>query len=190
MKKYLSILINIIAILLLKYSYYSIIFCILSLIVNIIFNKKNNRILIFSIVMSILIIITNILILSKNNDKNIYLNDNILLGKWIYNDSNGSYVFTDKGYTQYETNEIDNNYCIGKYEYSYGMNNDNKITYQDNKFYYYSLVLRIDYCYINSEYRYNYDDEKLYFAVNKSNKEDIFFMENNGSTFKLNKSAN
>ena len=94
---------------------------------------------------------------------------------------------TDKGYTQYETNEIDNNYCIGKYEYSYGMNNDNKITYQDNKFYYYSLVLRIDYCYINNEYRYNYDDEKLYFAVNKSNKEDIFFMESNGNNFKLNK---
>ncbi|MCI7240997.1 MAG: hypothetical protein MR550_00420, partial [Bacilli bacterium] len=153
MKKYFSILINVIAILLLKYSYYSIIFCILSLIVNIIFNKKNKRILIFSIVISILIIITNILIiitniliLSKSNDKNIYLNENILLGKWIYNDNGGSYVFTDKGYTQYETNEIDNNYCIGKYEYSYGMNNDNKITYQDNKFYYYSLVLRIDYC--------------------------------------------
>lgn len=190
MKKYLSILSNIIAILLLKYSYYSIVLCILSLIINIIFNKKNKRILIFSIVMSILIIITNILILSKNNDKNIYLNDNILLGKWIYNDNNGSYVFTDKGYTQYETNEIDNNYCIGKYEYSYGMNNDNKITYQDNKYYYYSLILRIDYCYINSEYRYNYDDEKLYFAVNKSSKEDIFFMEDNGSTFKLNKSEN
>lgn len=190
MNKYFSILINVIAILLLKYSYYSIILCILSLIINIIFNKKNNRILIFSIVMSILIIITNILILSKNNDKNIYLNENILLGKWIYNDSGGNYVFTDKGYTQYETNEIDNNYCIGKYEYSYGINNDNNITYQDNKFYYYILVLRIDYCYINNEYRYNYDDEKLYFAVNKSNKEDIFFMENNGSTFKLNKSAN
>ena len=190
MKKYLSILINVIAILLLKYSYYSIILCVLSLIINIIFNRKNKRILIFSIVMSILIVITNILILSKNNDKNIYLNENILLGKWVYNDNGGSYVFTDKGYTQYETSEIDNNYCIGKYEYSYGIDTDNKITYQDNEYYYYNLVLRIDYCYINSEYRYNYDDEKLYFAVNKSNKEDIFFMEDNGNTFKLNKSAN
>lgn len=187
MKKYLSILINIIAIILLKYSYYSIILSILSIIINIILNKSNKRILIFNLIISCLIIVTNVLILNNSNKTNIYLNDNVLLGNWIYNDKGGRYIFTDNDYTQFSTNEENNNYCIGKYDYSYGMYNDNKVTYQDNKYYYYSLVLRIDYCYINSEYRYNYDDEQLYFAVNKSNKEDIFFMESNGNTFKLNK---
>ena len=62
------------------------------------------------------------------------------------------------------------------------------LNYHEQKFFLQvQLQGLFDYCYINNEYRYNYDDEKLYFAVNKSNKEDIFFMESNGNTFKLNK---
>lgn len=145
--------------------------------------KKYIKILII-----LLIIITSLLIINNVNNKNIYKDTNFLLGNWIYNEKEGFFNFKENNsYTEYQTSNTDNNYCIGKYEYTYSINNDNKTTYQDKTYYYYTLFLRIDYCYINDEYRYNYDEELYYLAINKKNKEDIFLMDINNNIIKLSK---
>ena len=145
--------------------------------------KKYIKILII-----LLIIITSLLIINNVNNKNIYKDTNFLLGNWIYNEKEGYFSFQENNsYIEYQTNNKENNYCQGKYEYTYSITKDNQTIYQDKTYYYYTLYLRIDYCYINDEYRYNYNEELYYLAINKKDKEDIFLMDINNNIIKLSK---
>lgn len=135
------------------------------------------------ITLFIFIIVFLLLITKKNN----YNNENFLIGNWLYNEE-GSFTFDeDKNFTQYQNSNLKDNYCIGKYQYSYGTSINNTIIKYDKDYYYYNLILRFDYCYINSEYSYNYEDENFSLAINKKNKEDIFLLDSNQNILKLNK---
>lgn len=79
------------------------------------------------------------------------LGTNILIGKWQYNDSGGTYIFNDDyTYEQYITDDLTNNYCKGtyKYEYSYETK-DGTLVRSDVDYVYYYVSLTHDECLIN-----------------------------------------
>ena len=134
--------------------------------------------------------ITNILILYNNygNNNDIFKNTNMLLGNWTYNDIGGNYVFNED-YTYYQyisSNKLDN-YCTGKYKYSYGsISSDGVNIKSDDNYYYYTLDLDIDYCIINSVKDYNIDSSSFIFSINKDDYTDILFMDTtNNNAFKI-----
>lgn len=127
---------------------------------------------------------------SYRKERNIYENIPFLVGNWLYNED-GSFIFNnDNSFVQYKDSNLDNNYCIGKYEYSYGMKINDSFIYYDKAYYYYDLILRFDYCYINSEYRYNYDSEEFALAISKNDENDLFLLDSKGNILILKGAVN
>ena len=134
----------------------------------------------FIIILILIIIIVSIIGFKhyyKNRD--IYKDTNLLLGTWIYNEYNGTYVFNDDyTYIQYTNNNKEDNYCKGTYKYTYGATNNNGMTIrQDENFYYYNLSLKVLECVIMKKITTDEYTKKIYFGINKNNnKDEIIFM--------------
>lgn len=112
-------------------------------------------------------------------NKDIYKDTNLLLGAWIYNEYNGTYVFKDDDtYIQYTNDDKTNNYCKGKYKYSYGATNNKGLTIrQDDNYYYYELLLNIEECYIMNKLSNDKYTKKIFFGIKKdNNSEEILFI--------------
>ena len=196
MKKYFGLIILICSIIsiflvLFNLNYISLIINILSLVSCFLFFKKN-RIFFVTIVISFCCSITNILILYNeyNNNVDVLKDKNILLGNWLYNDIGGSYVFNeDDSFYQYISSNPLDNFCFGKYEYKYGGIDDaGNVINQDEIYYYYTLNLDIEYCILNRNKDEEIMDSKFVFSVNKSDYEDIIFIDvENNKAFKINK---
>ena len=95
-KLYIIILIlAICSILLINYTYVSLVIGIIAFILCLIFSRKYIRILIITILICISSITVNYLNIKTELDKNkdIFSDTNILLGSWIYNEYDGTYVF-------------------------------------------------------------------------------------------------
>ena len=109
----------------------------------------------------------------------IFKDKNILLGTWIYNELNGKYVFnSDYSYIQYISSYTKDNYCIGKYDYSYGGVDDNgNIIKFDDIYYYYTLNLHTDYCVLNMDKDTTIDNSSFVFLVNKNDSNSLLFMD-------------
>ena len=188
------LLLSILSIITYKHTNISISLSIISFILSIFFSKRNRIILILTLSISSILTTINLIKIYNNNKNNqdIYENQNLLLGTWIYNEYNGKYIFSeDYKYTQYSNEETTDNYCIGTYEYNYGASKDYGVLLtQDNNYYYYTLILKEDYCIImNKEFNDNYT-KTIYFALDKTNKEQnelIFINKETENMFTLNK---
>ena len=186
------LIVCIISIFLVNFTYLSIILSIISLIFCFIFSKKNIRIFIITVIISIATIITDVIILSKESvdDVDIFKNKNILLGTWNYNTDGGTYIFKDDyTYTKYRNSNTLDNYCVGNYEYSYGgISKNNTVIKQDENNYYYNLLLTENYCINYNMKKDDVKEIKMVFGVNKNNYEDLIFMDTqNNYAFKVNK---
>ena len=132
--------------------YLSIFFAILAILFSIISLFEKQWFGIFVIIISIASIIIYFLYYKpKYTDPNI--KENIFIGTWTYNTSGGTYVFSeDYTYYQYITNDITDNYCLGTYRYTYGIENAYGITtYQDYDYYYYVMRLNPSECIISGK---------------------------------------
>jgi len=192
MKFYLPIFIlfcSFISVFLISLSYTSIIISSLCLIFSMIFSRKKIRIFIMTIIISIATIITSSIILYKEYQEltDIYEGTNIVLGTWLYNEYGGTYVFNDDyTYIQYSNEDTTDNYCIGKYDYSYGgVSNNGVVIRQDNNFYYYNLDLNEDYCIIMGKENYSKHENKMVFALGKSNDDVLLINKETESMFVL-----
>lgn len=180
-KLYIIILIlAICSILLINYTYVSLVIGIIAFILCLIFSRKHIKILIITILVCISSITVNYLNIKTELDKNkdIFSDTNILLGSWIYNEYDGTYVFNDDNtYIQYSNKNIEDNYCKGKYKYSYGGKaNDGVIIKQDENYYYYNLELKKDYCIITGKESYDKYEKQMVVAINKFNNDDVLFI--------------
>ena len=180
-KLYIIILIlAICSILLINYTYVSLVIGIIAFILCLIFSRKYIRILIITILICISSITVNYLNIKTELDKNkdIFSDTNILLGSWIYNEYDGTYVFNDDNtYIQYSNKNTEDNYCNGKYKYSYGGKaNDGVIIRQDENYYYYNLELKEDYCIITGKESYDKYEKQIVVAINKFNNDDVLFI--------------
>ena len=178
---YIIILIfSISSILLINYTYISLGIGILSIILSLILSRKHIKILIITILICSSSIIVNYLNIKNEIDKNkdVFSNQNILLGSWIYNEYDGTYVFSDDNtYIQYSNKYTDDNYCKGVYKYSYGGKADNGVIIrQDENYYYYNLDLKEDYCIITGKESYDKYEKQLIVAINKFNNDDVLFI--------------
>ena len=162
-------------------NYISILISIISLILSLLFSRKNIRILLITIFISISTIFTNIFIIYKENniDLDIFEDTNILLGTWSYNFDGGTYVFKDDyTYIRYDNSDTNDNYCVGRYEYNYGGVGDNgEIIKQDNNYYYYNFNLNIDSCVISNEEYYDKKEFNMVFGINKNNYNELIFID-------------
>lgn len=180
-KLYIIILIlAICSILLINYTYVSLVIGIIAFILCLIFSRKYIRISIITILICISSITVNYLNIKTELDKNkdIFSDTNILLGSWIYNEYDGTYVFNDDNtYIQYSNKNTKDNYCKGKYKYSYGGKaNDGVIIRQDENYYYYNLELKEDYCIITGKESYDKYEKQMVVAINKFNNDDVLFI--------------
>lgn len=180
-KLYIIILIlAICSILLINYTYVSLVIGIIAFILCLIFSRKHIRILIITILICISSITVNYLNIKTELDKNkdVFSDTNILLGSWIYNEYDGTYVFNDDNtYIQYSNKNTEDNYCKGNYKYSYGGKaNDGVIIRQDENYYYYNLELKEDYCIITGKESYDKYEKQMVVAINKFNNDDVLFI--------------
>ena len=182
---------SVISIFLIKFSYVSLGISLICLILSIIFSRKNIRILIVTIIISIATIITNGIILYKSYLEAIDVNEgvNVVLGTWLYNQYGGTYVFKDDyTYIQYSNSDTSDNYCVGKYEYSYGgISNDGVIVRQDENYYYYNLDLKEDYCIIMGKEDYSKYEKKMVFALNKGESSNLLINKESENVIELKK---
>lgn len=182
---------SVISIFLIKFSYISLGISLICLILSIIFSRKNIRILIVTIIISIATIITNGIILYKSYLEAIDVNEgiNVVLGTWLYNQYGGTYVFKDDyTYIQYSNSDTSDNYCVGKYEYSYGgISNDGVIVRQDENYYYYNLDLKEDYCIIMGKEDYSKYEKKMVFALNKGESSNLLINKESENVIELKK---
>lgn len=182
---------SVISIFLIKFSYVSLGISLICLILSIIFSRKNIRILIVTIIISIATIITNGIILYKSYLEAIDVNEgvNVVLGTWLYNQYGGTYVFKDDyTYIQYSNSDTSDNYCVGKYEYSYGgISNDGVIVRQDENYYYYNLDLKEDYCIIMGKEDYSKYEKKMVFALNKGESSNLLINKKSENVIELKK---
>lgn len=180
-----------ISIFLISLSYTSIVISSICIILSIIFSRKKIRILIMTIFISIATIITSSIILYKEkeelNDK--YEGINIVLGTWLYNEYGGTYVFNDDyTYIQYSNENTTDNYCVGKYNYTYGgISNDGVVIREDANFYYYNLNLKENYCIIMGKEDYSKFEKKMVFALNKDNNNNLLINKESENMFVLTK---
>ena len=186
------LIVCIVSVFLVNFTYLSIILSIMSLIFCFIFSKKNIRIFIITVIISIATIITDVIILSKESvdDIDIFAKKNILLGTWNYNTDGGTYVFNDDyTYIKYRNSNTLDNYCVGNYEYSYGgISKNNTVIKQDENNYYYNLLLTENYCINYNMKKDDVKEIKMVFGVNKNNYEDLIFIDTqNNYAFKVNK---
>ncbi len=176
----------------LKYNYVSISLGIITILITIFIYHKNLRLLLFFIFISISTIFTNILILHDLNKEtiDIFKDKNFLLGTLEYGYSGAKYIFNDDyTYINYTTDSTSNNYCTGKYEYSFGAkSNDNKLIYEDKDNYYYTLNLTEDSCIIMNEKLDITEDRKIVVSVNKKDNNYIIFIDSdNNDAYIVNK---
>ena len=117
--------------------------------------KKKQKLSLITIIISIILIIITLFNYITRDKEAVDPNKgkNILIGKWEYNNSGGFYSFEEnKSYVQYVTNETDDNFCYGTYEYEYGYETKNgKLIRQDIDYTYYLLILKPKKCIINSK---------------------------------------
>lgn len=180
-----------ISIFLIKFSYISIIISGICIILGIIFLKKRIRLLIIIIIISITTIITSSIIMYKEKERltDKYEGINILLGTWLYNEYGGTYMFNDDyTYIQYSNENTADNYCVGKYNYTYGgISNDGVIIREDANYYYYNLNLTEDYCIIMGKEDYSKYEKKMVFALNKDKEENLLINKESENMFTLTK---
>lgn len=184
------LVIAIISIFLIKFSYISIIISVLSIIFSVHFSKKNIRLLIATIIISIASIITNSIILYNDYMENIdiFKDVNFLIGTWDYNEFGGVYIFNDDfTYTQYGEEDTSDNYCIGSYEYSHGGSSDNgSIIMKDYNYYYYDLILKEESCIILGKKDNKRQVKKIVIGINIDDYDDLIFMDTkNNNAFKV-----
>ena len=164
---------SIISTFLLDYIYISLSISIFTFFTSFIFRKKYFRIFIATLIISFFTIFTNSIIIFKFNQDSHdpYFDSNVLLGTWIFNDYGGSYIFNDDfSFIRYNTDNADDNYCKGTYNYTYGGISKNKeVIKEDEHFYYYNLDLDIDFCYNDGYYFKNDNVQQLIFALGKNN---------------------
>lgn len=178
---YLVILfLAIISVFLIKFSYVSIGISVISLVLALVFSRKYLRILIVTVIICLSTISTDILIIYNNYNKevDVFKDKNVIIGTWLYNDYGGRYVFReDYTYTQYSNDNDSDNYCVGKYSYSYGgVSSDGVIIKQDENNYYYDLNLKEDYCIIMGKENYDKFEKEIIFSISKQNNDDVWFM--------------
>ena len=156
-----------------KLSYISIIISSICIILSLIFSRKRIRLIIITIFISISTIITSSILLHKEKEEltDKYEGINVVLGTWLYNEYGGTYVFKDDySYIQYSNEDTTDNYCVGKYDYTYGgISNDGVVIREDANFYYYNLNLNEDYCIIVGKEDYSKFNKKMIFALKKDN---------------------
>lgn len=186
------LIVCIVSVFLVNFTYLSIILSIMSLIFCFIFSKKNIRIFIITVIISIATIITDGIILSKESvdDVDIFKNKNILLGTWNYNTDGGTYVFNDDyTYIKYKDINTSDNYCVGNYKYSYGgISKNNTVVKQDENNYYYNLLLTENYCIDYNIKKDEIKEIKMVFGINKNDYKDLIFIDTqNNYAFKVNK---
>lgn len=158
-----------------KYTYISLALSIISFILSIFLSKRNRIIFIFIFAICTTFITLNLIKLYNNYiyNQDIYEDKNLLLGSWIYNEYNGKYIFNDNyTYTQYSNESTDDNYCIGTYEYNYGVTSKSGLFLtQDKNYYYYTLFLKEEYCIIMDKKFNDNFTKTIYFALDKANEE-------------------
>lgn len=193
LKKRLYILIlplSILSILFINYTYLSLSISLISLTLSILFLKKHKKLLIVTIIICLSTILTNYLNIKKAIDdkKDVFKDKNILLGSYIYNEYDGKYVFKEDSYIQYSNSDTTDNYCVGKYEYTYGgTSNEGIIIRQDANYYYYDLKLKEDYCIIMGIENYDKYEKKFIVAIDKFNNDNIIFINNEKKLITLEK---
>lgn len=128
-------------------------------------------IVITMIILILLLIISLSLYKYFQKNKDIHKDKNLLLGSWIYNEYNGTYVFNeDYTFIQYTNSDTKDNYCTGTYKYTYGIQKDKGITIRhDDNYYYYSLTLNINECLIMKKQVNEKYTKKMYFGISKNN---------------------
>ena len=180
-----------ISIFLISFSYISIIISSICIILSILFSRKRIRLLIMTIFISIATIITSSIILYKEKEEltDKYEGINVVLGTWLYNEYGGTYVFKDDyTYIQYSNEDTTDNYCVGKYDYSYGgVSNDGVVIREDINFYYYNLNLTEDYCIIVGKEDYSKYEKKMVFALNKDGDKNLHINKESENMFALTK---
>lgn len=188
-KKYtylLILLLSTLSIFLFNYTYISITIAIASIILGIIFLKKHPKVLTVTIIISLITGFLNSLIIYSNIEKTIDVNKdrNVLLGKWEYNTDGGIYKFKDDNtYYQYINKDQNDNYCKGTYTYKYGVTNNKETLRGDDKYTYYTLFLKENYCVIKGK-KFNDNYEKMmYLSIDKFSGNEIIMM--NKETEKL-----
>ena len=141
----------------------------------------------FGIVVSVIIIASLLIyfLYYKPNYVDPNIGENVLAGSWTYNDVGGVYVFNeDKIYYQYITDDKEDNYCTGKYRYTYGVETtDGDILIDDPDYTYYYLVLKPEKCVLTGKEEPNTDnkyDKQMVFGYRK-NKSNESLMINLGS---------
>lgn len=175
----LILLFSILSVLLINYTYVSIGIGFISFILCILFLRKHKRLLIVTMIICLSTMLVNSLNIKKYIDdrKDVFKDRNILLGSYVYNEFDGKYIFKDDSYIQYSSSDVSDNYCVGKYEYSYGgVSNDGVVMRQDDNYYYYDLKLKEDYCIIMGIENYDKYEKKFVVAIDKSNNDNIIFI--------------
>jgi len=123
----------------------------LSIIIGLKSIRKKQILGLIIIILTIILIAINIINTKKTEKTTDPYDSNVLIGSWIYNDSGGTYNFEKNlTYTQYVTNNLEDNFCYGTYKYEYGYETDKgKMLRKDVDFIYYFLILKPKKCIIN-----------------------------------------
>ena len=182
----LILLLSILSIALFNLTYVSIILAIAAIILSIIFSRRHPKILSITIIISLMAIVLNSLKISNiiENNSDVNKGKNVLVGNWEYNENGGKYKFNkNKTYYQYINKNENDNFCTGTYEYKYGATKDNVTIREDEKYYYYTLTLKEDYCQIkNKKFADNYK-KTMYFSIDKYNKNEIIMVNKETENF-------
>lgn len=180
------LLLNFISILLYKLTYLSLLLSIISLISSIILLRNKKIFLIIISILSILTIFIHSIKIYNNYQMTIdvFKDENILQGSWIYNEYDGKYTFNnDYTYIQYTNESTKDNYCKGTYKYHYGVTNDKGITIrQDENYYYYTLTLKEEYCLILNKKFYDEYTKIMYLGIKKDNNNEITMINKDNNT--------
>ena len=198
-KSFVGLFFVILSVLSYQIFYLFITFIILSLIFSILgfFDKK-----VSSIIISIVVILLSIgstlfyYLYYKPNYVDPNVGKNILIGTWEYNDIGGTYVLNeDHTYYQYVSSDKKDNYCTGRYKYSFGYEDSEAGTMllTDPDFIYYTLTLNPSKCMVegkidaSSETKYAKIMMFMYSKGINSNTKSIIINTNTDNSYKLNK---
>lgn len=152
-------------------------------------SKYKKKIIILLIIIIVLIPISIILYKNYKKNEDVFKDKNVLMGIWLYNEYGGTYIFNkDYTYIQYSNEYKKDNYCTGKYKYSYGGKSDDGIVIrQDENYYYYNLDLLESYCIIMGKEDYSAYKKEMVFALSKKNKNNILINKESENIFTLTK---
>lgn len=189
----ITLVICVISCIFVKFTYLSLLLSVFSLILCMLFLRKQFRVFLIIVIVSIATIITNCFVLYNKASKiniDVFQGKNLLLGTWNYNLNNSGYVFSDDySFIQYDDFRNKDNYCSGTYNYSYGgTGKDGKVIYEDNNNYYYDLEIKIDYCFVDKNKIASNKIDYFIFGINKNNYSDLTFIDiSNNYAFKVEK---